>query len=116
MWPRQLRTWVPDRATRCETWYEQDPKTYEVLREQTVLASRESRDEVENDNDALLADSGVAGRPRGRLWLLKPPPGFASVDGFLADLGRRTDAARIGGACSPEYVRFTADLLRTVTA
>ncbi|MFI7517733.1 DUF5956 family protein [Micromonospora echinofusca] len=78
-------------------------------------SSWESRNEVENDNDALLADAGITGRPRGRLWLLKPPPGFTSVDDFLAELGRRADAAGIGGACSPEYVRFTRDVLRDVT-
>ncbi|MEV0158336.1 hypothetical protein AB0H57_32280 [Micromonospora sp. NPDC050686] len=31
VWPPQQRTWVPDRATRYETWTELDPKTYEVL-------------------------------------------------------------------------------------
>ncbi|MBU8858054.1 MULTISPECIES: DUF5956 family protein [unclassified Micromonospora] len=116
VWPRALRTWVPDRASRYETWYEQDPRTNVVLREQTVRSSWESRDEVENDNDALLAEAGVTGRPRWRLWLLKPPPGFATVNEFLADLGRRADAAGIDGACSPQYVRFTADRLRELTA
>ncbi|SCF20257.1 DUF5956 family protein [Micromonospora mirobrigensis] len=115
VWPRELRTWVPDRATRYEWWYEQDPKTRQVIREQTVRSSWESRNEVENDNDALLAEAGVTGRPRARLWLLKPPPGFASVDDFLAELGRRADAAGIDGACSAPYVRFTAELLAELT-
>ncbi|SCL44667.1 hypothetical protein GA0070604_0527 [Micromonospora eburnea] len=116
VWPPQLRTWVPDRASRYETWTELDPKTYEVLRERTVRSSWESRNEVENDNDALLADAGITGRPRGRLWLLKPPPGFTSVDDFLAELGRRADTAGIDGACSPEYVRLTRNVLREMTA
>ncbi|GAB3231901.1 DUF5956 family protein [Micromonospora halotolerans] len=115
VWPRKLRTWVPDRATRYEWWYEQEPKTRRVIREQTVHSSWESRNEVENDNDALLAETGVTGRPRGRLWLLKPPPGFDSVDDFLAELGRRADAAGIDGACSPQYVRFTTELLAELT-
>ncbi|MEO3781395.1 DUF5956 family protein [Micromonospora sp. B11E3] len=112
VWPSELRTWVPDRAARYEQWYEQDPKTLKVRREQTVQASWESRVEVENDLDALLADAGVTGRPRGRLWLLKPPPGWASVDDFLAELGRQADAAGIDAECSAEYVQLAARLLR----
>lgn len=49
------------------------------------------------------------GRPRGRLWLLRPPPGFADLQGFLTDLGRRADAAGIDAACTSQYVRFTAE-------
>ncbi|NES17060.1 MULTISPECIES: DUF5956 family protein [Micromonospora] len=115
VWPRPLRTWVPDRAARYETWYEQNPTTYEVLREQTMRSSWESRTEVDNDTDALLAKAGITRRPRGRLWLLKPPPGFADLDGFLTDLGRRADAAGIEGACSRQYVWFTAERLRDLT-
>ncbi|MFG1677284.1 hypothetical protein [Micromonospora sp. NPDC049282] len=57
VWPAQLLAWVPVRATGYETWTELDPKTYEVLRAQTERSSWESRNEAENDNDALLADA-----------------------------------------------------------
>lgn len=64
VWPRALRTWVPDRASRHEASYEQDPRTSVVLHEQTVRSSSESRDE--NDNDALLFGT-VVHVPRGQV-------------------------------------------------
>ncbi|MFI7075350.1 DUF5956 family protein [Micromonospora sediminicola] len=89
VWPSELRTWVPDRATRYEQWYEQDPKTHRVIGEQTVRCSGESRNETDNDHDWSLERVGITGRPRRRLWLLKPPPGYASVDEVLNEVWRR---------------------------
>ncbi|RNH92875.1 hypothetical protein EEZ25_33540 [Micromonospora aurantiaca] len=112
VWPRELRTWVPDRATRYEWWYEQDPKTHRVIREQMVRSSWESRDEVENDHDWSLARIGITDRPRGRLWLLKPPSGYDSVDAVLDEVRRRAEGQGIDAEMSEAFVQLTARTVR----
>ena len=42
--------------------------------------------EMESDANWLLAECGLPARPPGRLWLLKPPPGFSSLDATLSCL------------------------------
>jgi hypothetical protein len=113
VWPRDLRTWVPDRATRYEWWYEQDPKTRRVIREQTVRSSWESRNEVDNDTAWSLERVGITGRPRGRLWLFKPPTGYASVEEVLDEVGRRAQQQGIGAEMSEPFVELTARTLRS---
>jgi len=49
--------------------------------------------ETEADINRLLAECGFAPRPPGRLWLLKPPSGFGSLDAVVSHLSASaTDA------------------------
>ena len=113
VWPAQLRTWVPDRTVRTEQHSAVDATTREVRWRDTVPASAAAVQQVEDDVDALLAKAGITGRPSGRLWLLKPPPGYPSVDAVLDEVDRRAAATGVGGELSPAYVRLTADVLRS---
>ncbi|PZG13099.1 hypothetical protein C1I95_24380 [Micromonospora craterilacus] len=110
VWPAGLRTWVPDRSMRYEQRWTTDPATGET-RSLTAQSSTALIEEVENDIDALLAKAGILDRPRGRIWLLKPPAGFASLDAFLQHVGHQADAAGIDGELTEAYVAVTARCL-----
>ena len=110
VWPRWLRTWVPDRSTHYEQRYVTNPATGET-RTFTAISSEEELVVVERDLDSLLAHSGVTDRPRGRLWLIKPPPGFSSVDAFLQHVGQRIEDAAIPASSSVEFVQITTETL-----
>ena len=42
--------------------------------------------DIEADINATLDTYGVPPRPAGRVWLLRPPPGFACLDDVLGHL------------------------------
>jgi hypothetical protein len=86
VWPPELRTWVPDRSTRHEQRFEQHPVNLAIYSTATVSATPAAREEAEADIDELLAAAGAPGRPRGRLWLLKPPQGYGSVELVVDEL------------------------------
>jgi hypothetical protein len=111
VWPAHLRTWVPDRSTRYEQRYVMEPTSGAVLSSSTVPWSEATAVEVDDDTDELLAEGGIVGRPRGRLWLLKPPAGYASVGAFLDEVGRQADAADIPIMFSERYAELTARAL-----
>ena len=113
VWPRELRTWVPDRATRYETWYEQDPKTHAVLRTETREAGPAMMAEIDDDHDWTLARVGITGRPRGRLWLLKPPPGYDSVDAVLDQVWHRAQQQGIELTLNEPFVQLAARTVRS---
>ncbi|WP_326561776.1 DUF5956 family protein [Micromonospora sp. NBC_01796] len=115
VWPRRLRTWVPDRSTHYEQRYVTNPATGET-RTFTAVSSEEELAVVERDLDSLLAQSGVAGRPRGRIWLLKPPPGFDSVDAFLQHVEQRIENAATPASFNVAFVRTTAEALEEAPA
>ncbi|MGC4748136.1 DUF5956 family protein [Micromonospora sp. DT201] len=113
VWPRKLRTWVPDRATSYDTCYEQDPKTHTVLPTQTRVAGPA---EIDEDHDWTLARVGITGRPRGRLWLLKPPHGYDSVDALLDEVWQRAQQQGIEATMNEPFVELTARTVRNDTA
>lgn len=115
VWPSGLRTWIPDRATHYEQRYEKELKNRGPLRSWLVVISHESQANEEDDIDNLLARANVVGRPRGRLWLLKPPPGFVSVDDALDELGRQAAADGIATECSRSYVKNVARALHRLS-
>lgn len=63
--------------------------------------------EIEESTNDFLAQAGVLPRPPGRIWLLRPPDGWASPDEFLDDVGERWVAAGNLDTLSPGLVHFT---------
>ncbi|GIJ29116.1 hypothetical protein Vqi01_42780 [Micromonospora qiuiae] len=112
VWPRESRTWVPDRATRYETWYEQDPKTRTVLRAETRQVGPAMMTEIDDDHDWTLARVGITGRPRGRLWLLKPPRGHGSIDAVLDHVWQHAQQQGIDVTMSEPFVELTVRIVR----
>ena len=107
VWPRDLRTWIPDRATRYSLdWSAATNRAGRVGWTPEVRASSDV------DNVATLAEAGIGAPPPGRLWLLRPPPGFASVGDVLAAADDLADRCDVAPSCSPEYVDVVAETLR----
>lgn len=64
--------------------------------------------EIESDLNSTLADCGFPPRPSGRLWLLKPPSQFASLDEALAHLCTSAEHAGIPIYAHPHFVDHVA--------
>ena len=80
VWPREARAWVPDtRVRHLQVACNGEPS-------RTLLWSTADYFEIESDANWLLAECGLPARPPGRLWLLMPPPGFASLEATLSSL------------------------------
>jgi hypothetical protein len=71
VWPREARAWVRDRRVRHagrQPWTAADYF------------------EIEDDYNGLLERYGLPPRPGGRIWVLRPPEGFETLDAVLADI------------------------------
>lgn len=67
---------------------------------------------IEADANELLASCGLPPRPFGRLWLLRPPPGFGSIDEVLDHLSDHAVASGEEITVTPGFVRVVADEVR----
>jgi hypothetical protein len=77
VWPEAARSWTPDtRVRHMQVACEGGPI-------QRLPWSSAGYFEMEADANWLLAECGLPPRPPGRLWLLKPPQKFDSLDATL---------------------------------
>jgi len=105
VWPASSRVWIPDRSTRSAVvWCDDEPPRREPWSWQVA-------DEVEADMNALLAQCGLPPRPAGRLWLLRPPAGFATLDDALRELLRRAEVSGAPIMACPQFVAAADDAL-----
>lgn len=86
IWPNAARTWVRDARIRHAGTSATDP-------EQRIPWSTAVYFEMEADYNRMIAAAGFPPRPPGRLWLLKPPPGFDTMDDVLIRLSEAAEAA-----------------------
>ena len=68
--------------------------------------------DIEADTNALLRECGLPPRPFGRVWLLRPPPGFASLAEVLDHLSDHAVASGQEITVTPGFVRVVADEVR----
>lgn len=101
IWPREQRTWVPDRSTHYVKLY--SSAVGFIGREPW---SEEEHATVWRDQVNLLADGGVPPPPRGRLWLLRLPGEFGSMDEFIDCLIEAAKRHQVLSACTPEFIAF----------
>lgn len=103
IWPPLARTWIPDRATRYLIEYrdgeppERKPWPFSEYWE------------AAHDQAGLLAQAGVPLAPPGRLWLLRPAPGFDSVIAMLTPITRRAEDEDVPIGCFPEFVQVAVE-------
>ena len=105
VWPPSERAWVEDRAARYVTVHTRRSASQ-------VPWSRWDFAAAEQDVRQLLAASGVPPRPPGRLWMLRPPPVFDTLDETLEAIVERAEAAGVPVMCSQPFVAATAVALR----
>jgi hypothetical protein len=60
----------------------------------------------------LLAQCGLPPRPAGRLWLLRPPAGFATLDDALRELLRSAEVFGAPIMACPQFVAAADDALK----
>jgi hypothetical protein len=104
VWPAHARAWVPDRAVRVVRLQCDDDRVDAV-----IPWSAWDHAEVEGDTNTLLSEAGLPPRPFGRLWLLRPPPGFDELDDAV-------DAVISGAAAAGVPLRLCAELVAWTTA
>lgn len=106
VWDHGSRAWVPDRRSRhARVVHDHGPP-------RAVPWSTWDYAEVEADANELLAACGLPPRPFGRLWLLRPPPGFDSMDEVLDHLSDHAVASGEEITVTPGFVRVVADEVR----
>jgi len=99
VWPQAARGWTPDtRVRQMMVFCNAEPA-------RAVRWSAADYFEMEADANAFLAECGLPPRPAGRVWLLKPPPGFASVDDALRRLQRSAKEAGLHVMADRAFVR-----------
>ncbi|MFF1557831.1 DUF5956 family protein [Streptomyces sp. NPDC058279] len=107
VWPPTARTWVPDRGTRWAVETRLDGHGHVVEVECAPLAGPDL-DLLEAEAAEVIAALGLPPRPRGRVWLLRPPGPFPSVETVLTHL---TELARARGVDpdhpSPDLLALT---------
>ncbi|WP_370865769.1 DUF5956 family protein [Nocardioides agariphilus] len=105
VWPVVARAWIPDtRIRHMEVACDGEP-----LR--TLPWSSADYFELEADANRLLAECGLTSRPPGRLWLLKPPQEFVSLDATLSWLVRSAKEAGLDIVANQPFVlRVQRDL------
>lgn len=106
VWPAHARTWVPDRSTRYfEEWVNgrstgRRPWTEEI------------RDAVERDVNEGLSRAGLPPRPANRLWLVRLPDGFTTLDDLLYELILSAEQRGVEPRATPEFASAVQDRLR----
>jgi hypothetical protein len=111
IWPQDARAWVRDTRIRHQS--------VSCTGRPAVRVPWSAADhaEAEADINALLAECGIPSRPAGRLWLLRPPPGYQALDAVLRHVVAAADAADIEVMASPKLVaHVTAELQRLFDA
>lgn len=80
VWPGHARAWIRDRRVRHSTvQHDREPA-------ERVPWTAADYFEIEAEYNRTLAAYGVPPRPGGRIWVLRPPVGYASLDDVLADM------------------------------
>jgi hypothetical protein len=105
MWPAPARCWVRDTRVRHSTVSGERGPSGRVPWCTALYA------EIESDINRLLAECGIPPRPAGRLWLLRPPPGFDSVGMALDQISA---AAEVNGEDIMVSARFAAHAKREI--
>ncbi len=106
VWPEHARAWVRDTRVRHATISCDGEPTRRVPWSTWDYA------DIEADVNLLLAECGLPARPFGRLWLLRPPPGFGALDDALEHLARHAEAAGEPIMASAGFVAVVAPEVR----
>lgn len=106
VWEHDARAWVRDLRVR----HASGGRPGEPIRR--APWSTWDYADIEADANTLLAECGLPPRPFGRLWLLRPPPRFGSMDEVLDHLSDHAVASGEQIMVTPGFVRVVADEVR----
>lgn len=97
VWPNEFRAWVRDIRIRHGM-----TSTSGDVHQRTPWSTWDYF-ETEGDYNRFLSECGFPPRPPGRLWLLRPPPGFASLNDTLRHVSDTAEAAGLGLDFQPAF-------------
>lgn len=100
VWPPAARVWIRDSRVRHLRTYV-DGELVEL-----PCTTADYLDAVEADHDFLAAVLPLPKRPAGRVWLLRPPPGHASIEETVSQLSDSSWAAGAHPDQSPDFFPF----------
>ncbi|WP_180934733.1 DUF5956 family protein [Nocardioides ungokensis] len=107
VWPRAARAWIRDRRVR----HASRQRTGKPVERLPWTAADYS--ETENDYNRFLDGLLVPPRPGGRIWVLRPPAGFNTLQDVLDDIWSGWEEASGGETTpGPELVEHAARRLR----
>lgn len=98
IWPSAARAWTPDVRIRH--------KTRGATAGSRVFLPWSAYDHfsIEDETNLLLARVGLPPRPGGRIWLLKPPPGYDDLDAVLQHVWTSWRSSGGEDLMTPEFV------------
>ncbi len=99
VWPNEFRAWVRDIRIR----HGMASTSEDAHVHQRTPWSTWDYFEFEDDYNQYINDCGLPPRPPGRLWLLRPPPGFASLNDTLQHFSDTATAAGLFLEAQPAY-------------
>ena len=104
-WPRSHRAWLSDRRVRygwshTDRGADREPTT----RERWTWPAAEYA-EIEISANRRLRGMGLAPRPPGRIWLLRPPERFSNLDAVFAEVDRVCEERQIRPSWWPDLRR-----------
>lgn len=108
IWPFQARAWVRDTRVR-HLMSERNGGPLERL----PWTAADYADN-ENDTNALLAELGLSARPAGRIWLLRPPEPYETVQDVLDDIWAGWQASGGPAMATPEFVHYAQSRLQEI--
>jgi hypothetical protein len=95
VWPRHARAWIRDRRVRHSSSQCEDRPV------ERVPWSAADYFEIEDDYNRVLDQYRVPSRPAGRIWVLRPPAGFTTIDDVLSDIWSGWEKATGGETETP---------------
>jgi len=107
IWPESARAWVRDTRVRHASG-SCDGRAWRAP------WSAADHAEIEVDTNEMLRRCGLPPRPAGRVWLLKPPPGFTNLQETLGHLGRTAELAGLDAMASRSFVEHVERELDTL--
>lgn len=108
IWPAADRAWVHDRRVRTMGRQCDDGPLERLPWSAAVYA------DIENDANTLLAELGLPARPAGRIWLLRPPASYDSVQAVLDDIWAGWQAGGGQPMATRAFVEYADRRLREI--
>lgn len=102
LWPREARAWVRDRRVRHGT------RSSGAGPVERVPWTAADYADDEAGTNRFLTELGLPPRPAGRIWVLRPPTAYPTLDAVLGDLWDGWIAAGEEPMATREFVTYVA--------
>lgn len=109
IWPASRRTWVPAGMQMTKT-YSHDSATGKTHAHERPRTQDEQAD-IDDDADSLLAEAGIAPRPRGRFYYLEMPTGISDLNHILKLIAERARQKGVEQCCCEAFIHTASEVI-----